>query len=92
MHEKPSGNLLLTTKALFQFALLVLFLTIFILISTGLIYSVYPDLIDAHWIIRDENIALTIHQFNLGGENNLTSWYSSMLLLSAALLAVACIR
>jgi hypothetical protein len=67
-------------------------LNILFLLGTAFIYTIYADQVNKRQMLRDETVGLIIDELNLGNENNLAAWYSSMLLLSVGLIAVVCYR
>jgi hypothetical protein len=84
------NELWLRVSSLYKSVWVFVLLNIMFLSGTAYVHAVYVEQVNKVKLLQNENIALIIDGFNLGNENNMAAWYSSILLLSVAFLSVIC--
>jgi len=86
----PSITLHASIGAFYRSIVVFFCLNALFLAGTAWVFGVFIQLYEQGGIFRNDMVALSANQLSLADENNLATWYSSMLLLSVALVAVLC--
>jgi hypothetical protein len=88
--QHSSIHLRITSRGLQRLLIIIFVLNIFFLLATVFVHDVYMDWVQHEAFLQIPSISLIVDEFNLGNENNLAAWYSSMLLITVGIVALSC--
>lgn len=87
---EPAETQLISISVIKRFLLLIFLLHVLFLGGTGFVHSIYTTQNDFDTTINSPTLAYLINALNLGNENNLAAWYSSIVLMCVALFTITC--